>query len=78
MVISACAGSKCDGFKVARLILCVKSIKKDILKLIHSSSVISIKFEGKVVDEDTIHNVKSFLLLYFILIILLFTSLKRK
>lgn len=71
MVISACAGSTCGGFKIARLILCVKSIKKDILKLIHPSSVISIKFEGKVVDEDTIHNVKSFLLLYFILLILI-------
>ena len=69
MIISACAGSTCGGFKVARLILCFKSIKRDILKLIHPQSVKTIYFEGKPVDEDTIKSTKSFLLLYIIILI---------
>ena len=29
MLISACAGSTCGGFKISRLIICLKTIKKE-------------------------------------------------
>ena len=71
MIISACAGSTCGGFKISRLMLCVKKIKRDIIKLIHPNIIKCIRFEGKVVEEKVIESTTSFLLLYFILMILI-------
>lgn len=69
MLISACAGSTCGGFKISRLLICFKTIKRDIIKTFHPNSVQTVTFEGKKVDEATIKNVQSFLFLYVILII---------
>ena len=69
MLISACAGSTCGGFKVARLIIVCKTIKRDFLKTIHPNSVHTITFEGKVVEEDTIKNTCTFMFLYILLLL---------
>ena len=71
MVVSACAGSTCGGFKISRLLICMKSIKRDILKTFHPNSVRTITFEGKKVEEDTVKSTTSFLLLYIGMILLL-------
>ncbi len=71
MLISACAGSTCGGFKMSRLIICVKKIKRDLTRLVHPNMVKDIKFEGKKLDESTIESTTSFLLLYVVLIILI-------
>ena len=47
MVVSACAGSTCGGFKISRLILIFKMIKRDIQKMVHPNSVKVITFDGK-------------------------------
>lgn len=71
MLVSACAGSTCGGFKISRLILCFKSIKRSLLKVFHPNSVHSIMFEGKKVEEDTINSVCTFLFLYTFIIIVM-------
>ncbi len=71
MLISACAGSTCGGFKMSRLIICIKSIQRDLLKLIHPNSVRTIKFEGNIISDDTIKSTRSFLFLYIFLIFLI-------
>ena len=71
MIVSACAGSTCGGFKLSRLIICIKSIKRDILKTFHPNSVRTITFEGKKVEEDTVKSTTSFLLLYIGMLLLL-------
>ncbi len=71
MIVSACAGSTCGGFKVARLVLIFKSIKRDIQKVIHPSSVRAITFESKKVDEEVLTNTKSFMFLYFAILLVL-------
>lgn len=68
MLISACAGSTCGGFKISRLIIIFKSIKRELQKIIFPSRVQTITFEGKKLDEDIIHNTSSFMFLYFILV----------
>ncbi len=77
MVVSSCAGSTCGGFKVARLILVFKIIKRDIQKMAHPNVVKTITFEGKKVEEELLNSTKSFMFLYIILmmIILFFVSL---
>ena len=71
MLISACAGSTCGGFKISRLLICIKSIKRDILKTFHPNSIRTITFEGKKVEEDTVKSTRSFLLLYAAIIVIL-------
>ncbi len=71
MVVSACAGSTCGGFKISRLILIFKIIKRDILKIVHPNSVKVITFEGKKVEEETLNSTKSFMFLYIILILII-------
>ena len=71
MLISACAGSTCGGFKISRLLICIKSIRRDILKAFHPNSVRTITFERKKVDEETIKSTRAFLLLYIAIIIIL-------
>lgn len=71
MLISACAGSTCGGFKISRLLIILKTIKRDILKAIHPNSVRTITFEGKKVEEETIKSTQTFMFLYILLIILI-------
>ena len=71
MLISACAGSTCGGFKISRLLLSLKTIRRDILKVIHPNSVHIIKLEGKRVDDDLINSNSTFLSLYVILIVII-------
>lgn len=71
MLISACAGSTCGGFKISRLILCLKTIKRDFLRLIHPNSIQTITFEGKKVEEETIKSTQSFMFLYILLLIVI-------
>lgn len=77
MLVSACGGSTCGGFKISRLILMFKTIKRDILKVIHPNSVHIIKYDKKVVSEEAINSNNTFLFLYatFIVIIMFIVSL---
>ena len=68
MLISACAGSTCGGFKISRLIICAKSIKRNLIKQVHPNAVQVVKFEGKKVSEETIQNTNTFIFLYIALI----------
>ena len=71
MLVSACAGSTCGGFKMSRLIICFKKIKRDLQKLVHPNMVKEITFEGKRLENDTIESTTSFLLLYVVFLILI-------
>lgn len=71
MLVNACAGSTCGGFKISRLIICFKGIKRDIRKFIYPNSVKTITFEGKKVSEEVLKNTNSFIFLYLIFIIII-------
>jgi len=65
--IGACAGSAGGGIKVIRLTIALKSIKKQLLKVIHPKAQISIKVNDKKVDDVTIETILSFIILYIFL-----------
>ncbi|MBO4815970.1 MAG: TrkH family potassium uptake protein [Clostridia bacterium] len=71
MFISACAGSTCGGIKVSRLVILSKTIKRDILKIIHPNSVRTITFDGKKLDEEICKTNNTFIFLYIILILII-------
>ena len=77
MLVSACGGSTCGGFKVSRLILVFKTMKRDILKVIHPNSIHVIKYDKKCVSDQVINSNNTFMFLYimFIIIIMFIVSL---
>ena len=68
MITGACGGSTGGGMKVSRLIILIKSVFKDIKKMLHPRAVDTIKFEGEPLMKETERNVKSFFSLYMIII----------
>ncbi len=65
--IGACAGSAGGGMKVIRITIALKSIKKQLLKVIHPKAQISIKVNEKKVEDVTIETILSFIILYIVL-----------
>ena len=75
MFSGGCAGSTAGGFKVARIVMLFKNIKKEIRKLVHKRSVNTVHFEGKVVDETTFNGVNTYLAIYMICLLAVFLIL---
>lgn len=68
MFIGACAGSTGGGIKVARFIVVIKTIKRELNSYIHPNSVKKIQVEGKAVDREIIKAIN----VYFITFIVIF------
>ncbi len=68
-IIGACGGSTGGGIKVSRLIILFKSSTSDFKKLIHPRAVVSTKFEGETLDKDTERNVRTFFVLWAIIVV---------
>lgn len=69
MCIGACAGSTGGGMKVSRILIYVKSVKKELEHQLHPRSVRQIKSDGKVVDVDVVRSAKVFLVMYWLIAI---------
>ena len=67
MLCGAMAGSTGGGIKVSRIVIAVKGVIIQIRKLINPRYVVKSKVEGKVLEENTINDVFSFITLYFII-----------
>jgi len=69
MFIGACAGSTGGGIKVSRIAIMFKDCANSIRKLAHPRVVKPVRFEGKPVEEETVHSIRSYISFYcFILI----------
>lgn len=68
-IIGACGGSTGGGIKVARLVILCKSSTADFKKLIHPRSVVTTKFEGEVIDKKTERNVRTYFILWVLIVI---------
>ena len=69
MFIGACAGSTGGGFKISRLIIILKSFKKEIKKLFHPNSVTVIKLENKPIDSSISHSTVNYFMMYIVIMI---------
>ena len=68
MLIGACAGSTGGGIKVVRLQILIKNAFRDVRKSINPKRVISIKLDGRAIDEQTVSGVHSFFFAYMLII----------
>ena len=64
MFIGGCAGSTAGGFKISRIVMLFKTIKRELQKLLHPRAVATIRLDGKRVDEKTISSLGSYLAIY--------------
>lgn len=80
MFVGACAGSTGGGFKMSRLIIIVKSIKSEIMSIIHPRSVQKVHIDGRKVSDDMVKKVLCYLGTYvaIALVSVLLISLDNK
>lgn len=75
MFIGACAGSTGGGFKISRVIMLYKDVRREIRHLLHPRAVGVVKFEGKKVENQTLRSVNAYFALYVALAAVIFLLL---
>lgn len=69
MFVGACAGSTGGGLKVSRVLLLGKYIKSEIRKIVHPRSIVSVKVDGKVMDDTVIRSVTVYIMIYMSILV---------
>ncbi len=64
MVVGACAGSTGGGLKCARLLLLMKSLRRNICQVLHPRRVQVVRNNGQMVDEKVLDNANAYLAAY--------------
>lgn len=64
MCMGASAGSTGGGFKCARVILLVKTLRRNIHQITHPKEVRVVRFNKQPVEEQTVRNVSAYLVAY--------------
>ena len=70
MFIGACAGSTGGGLKVSRVILLLRTARRSMRRMIHSKSVESIRFDGRIMEEETINTCLVYLTVYCLAVVI--------
>ena len=70
MFIGACAGSTGGGIKVSRIVILLKTVKKEMNSYLHPKSIQKINFEDKPVAHEVVRAVN----VYFITFVVLFSA----
>ncbi len=70
MFTGSCAGSTCGGLKMSRIILLVKSVRKELWQQQHPHGVRVVRLEGKSVPEGTLHTTLVFAVCYIGILLL--------
>lgn len=66
MFTGSCAGSTAGGIKQIRIYIMLKDISRSIKKVIHPRSVLPIKADRKVVDDEQVSGIGTFTFAYFL------------
>lgn len=70
MFVGGSAGSTAGGMKVIRILVMLKLVKREISKIFHPRAVIPIKIGDKIVQDETVASIFSYLGLYMMIFIL--------
>lgn len=69
MFIGACSGSTAGGMKVSRVVMLIKTIKKELSLIVHPREVRKIRMDGHVLDHETLRNTNVFFVVYFVILL---------
>lgn len=67
MFIGACSGSTAGGIKVSRVVMLIKTIKKELSLIVHPREVRKIRMDGHALDNETLRNTNVFFVVYFVI-----------
>lgn len=62
--IGACAGSTGGGFKVSRILILFKQMKKEFMLIVHPHNIYTVKTDGKKVTHEVTRSVSVYLTIY--------------
>lgn len=67
MFMGACASSAGGGIKIARWLVVFKSMKSEIVKILHPNAIINTKIDEKTVPPETSKQITVFVFFYFLI-----------
>ena len=67
MFIGACAGSTGGGIKVSRILVLVKTVKKELDSFVHPRLVKKIHLEGRPIEHETLRSINVFTISYLVI-----------
>ena len=67
--IGASAGSTGGGFKVSRIIILFKQMKKEFMLIVHPHNVYTVKTDGKKVSHEVTRSVSVYLTIYVFIVV---------
>ena len=67
MFIGSCAGSTGGGIKVSRILILLKTIRKELQSIAHPRSVRKIKMDGHPVEHETLRSINVFFITYMVI-----------
>lgn len=70
MIIGACAGSTAGGFKVSRMLILLKSAKRELSMMIHPREIKKIRMDGHVIKPEILQTAHVYLIIYCALFLL--------
>ena len=70
MFLGACAGSTGGGFKISRALILIRSVKNEIMAVVHPRSVRKVKMNKRIVPDNVVKTVLCYLATYIMIIII--------
>ena len=70
MIVGACAGSTGGGIKVARVLLLLKNLRRNIRQMMRPNTVQVVRSNSRVVDEKVLSNTNAYLAAYMVILVL--------
>ena len=67
MFVGACAGSTGGGFKVSRLVILCKTVRKELHIYLHPNAVKKVKMDGKSIPHEIVRSTNIFLIVYVLI-----------
>ncbi len=67
MLIGGCAGSTCGGIKVSRILIYLKTVKKELEQLCHPRNVKVIQMDKKSISHSVLRSANNFFIVYIML-----------
>ena len=70
MLIGACAGSTGGGFKVSRVLILFKNLRRNIRQVVNPRKVMVIRAGGRIMDEKVVTNTNAYLFAYIFIMVI--------
>ncbi len=67
MFVGACAGSTGGGIKVSRFLILLKTVKKELIQLVHPHAVKKVKMDGKLIEHEVVRSTNVFMVAYVLI-----------